>query len=88
MLVQFGENDPCPVSFRNQVYRRGICFLPERQERPEQVALDIRAWPARPQLWHHQRMTATGKTILIAVVSFVLGHISCAIMHHLLHASR
>ena len=31
-------------------------------------------------------MTQTVKMILIAVVSFVLGHLSCALMHHMHHA--
>jgi hypothetical protein len=30
-------------------------------------------------------MTQTTKTILQAVVWFVLGHLSCAVMHHLHH---
>jgi hypothetical protein len=33
-------------------------------------------------------MTPTIKLILVAVVSFVLGHLSCAIMHHMHHAHR
>jgi hypothetical protein len=32
--------------------------------------------------WHHRAMTPTVKLILVAVVSFVLGHISCAIIHN------
>jgi hypothetical protein len=28
-------------------------------------------------------MTSRGKTILQAVIWFVLGHLSCAVMHHL-----
>jgi type III secretory pathway component EscS len=30
-------------------------------------------------------MTPTIKLILVAVVSFVLGHISCALIHHFHH---
>jgi hypothetical protein len=36
-------------------------------------------------VWHHKAMTPTVKMILVAVVSFVLGHISCAIIHHFHH---
>jgi hypothetical protein len=31
-------------------------------------------------------MSQTVKMILVAVVSFILGHLSCALMHHMLHA--
>jgi hypothetical protein len=33
-------------------------------------------------------MSPTIKTIVIAVVSFVLGHLSCALMHHMHHAQH
>jgi hypothetical protein len=39
-------------------------------------------------LWHHGAMSSTVKTITVAVVSFVLGHLSCALMHHMHHAQH
>ena len=36
-------------------------------------------------LCHHRVMTTTVKMILVAVVSFVLGHFSCALVHHFHH---
>ena len=43
-----------------------------------------------PQLFHPHpgypsRMSPTTKKVLLAVFWFVLGHLSCAVMHHLHH---
>jgi hypothetical protein len=34
------------------------------------------------QLWHDVAMTPRLKNVLVAVFWFVIGHISCAVMHH------
>ncbi len=33
-------------------------------------------------------MSTTAKYVLLAVISFVLGHLSCALMHHMHHFNR
>jgi len=37
-------------------------------------------------VWHDDAMSPTVKLVLVAVVSFVLGHLSCALIHHMHHA--
>jgi len=37
-------------------------------------------------VWHDDAMSPTVKIVIVAVVSFILGHLSCALMHHMHHA--
>jgi hypothetical protein len=62
----------------------GLC--PSVANQPRVGTGSVWIFPDLPSgLCHHRVMTTTVKMILVAVVSFVLGHISCALMHHFHH---
>jgi hypothetical protein len=38
-VVQFAQQQPHPLSFRSQVYRRGICLLPAAKQQIPRATL-------------------------------------------------
>ncbi len=48
----------------------------------KRISLNIHNLALASRLWHDVAMTPRVKNVLFAVFWFVIGHLSCAVMHH------